>query len=125
MYFVMSLNIQNWLTQIKKGYLELCILSLIKEEGRAYGFQLIALLEDLDISIKEGTLYPMLNRMTKDGLLEASWETEDIKGHPRKFYALTKAGAQNLGFMQDEFQNMYKVFEKIKFIGGKNGKQRA
>lgn len=122
----MENQIRNWLTQIKKGYLDLCILCLIEVANRAYGFQLLAQLEEIGISVKEGTLYPLLNRMTKDGLLESKWETENIRGNPRKFYSLTEAGKTNLQLMKTEYRSMFETFKKIKTIGGQqHGKQRA
>lgn len=113
MYDVMEYNIKNWLTQIKKGYLDLCILALVDSEGRAYGLQMIQSLEEVSVSIKEGTLYPLLNRMTKEGLLSSSWETPESQGHPRKFYSLTSVGKQTLLSMQAEYQSMYKILQEI------------
>lgn len=119
----MNSNIKNWLVQIKKGYLDLCILSLIDVEKKAYGFQLITLLEKLEIPVKEGTLYPLLNRMTKEGLLASTWETENLQGHPRKFYSLTKLGKKSLLDMQDEFESMNQIYKKIRTLEEvKNGK---
>jgi len=107
--------LENWSTQIKKGYLELCVLSVIRTHKCVYGFQLIRLLEEYSIPIKEGTLYPMLNRMSKDKVLKATWETKDIKGHPRKFYSLMRNGEHLLERMQIEFAQMYKNYVKISF----------
>lgn len=78
----MQNTLDNWKSQIKKGYLELCILALIDRMGRMYGFELLESLRDLELPLKEGTLYPILNRMTEDGLLQSKWETENLKGIP-------------------------------------------
>jgi PadR family transcriptional regulator PadR len=121
----MIINLKNWLTQIKKGYLDLCILSLVRQLKEAYGFQIISTLEELDIPLKEGTLYPLLSRMTKDGLLQSRWETENIQGHPRKFYSLTKLGENTLNVMYEEYQEMNKTLDKINYYGEKNGKPKA
>ena len=110
---------KNWLTQIKKGYLELCVLSVIKGLGRVYGFQLLSELKTLEIETKEGTLYPLLNRMTKDGLLSSTWQTNEIKGHPRKFYSLTKKGRTSLELMQTEFEAMNLTYLNIKNLSEK------
>jgi PadR family transcriptional regulator, regulatory protein PadR len=106
-------NIENWRTQIKKGYLELCILCLIETQERLYGFDILDQMAKLDVPLKEGTLYPLLNRMTADGLLQSVWETENIKGHPRKFYSLTKDGRKLLNEMRDEFDRMTSVYKKL------------
>ncbi len=106
--------IENWKTQIRKGYLELCILVLIRGRDRLYGFEILDVLKELGLEVKEGTLYPLLNRMSTDGVLSTTWETEGIKGHPRKFYSLTKSGDKFLTEMQDAFENMNQVYKKIK-----------
>ena len=62
-------------------------------------------LEEAELPTKEGTLYPLLNRMTTDGVLQSVWETENVKGHPRKFYSLTKDGARFLEMMKSEYEN--------------------
>lgn len=105
--------IQNWKTQIKKGYLELCILLLIRKHDRLYGFDLLEKLKEIDLELKEGTLYPLLNRMTTDQVLKAVWETENLKGHPRKFYSLTKSGEKILDEMKSEYERMGKIFNSL------------
>lgn len=109
----MAMEIENWKTQIRKGYLELCILLLIQKHQKLYGFDLIEKLKDVDLNLKEGTLYPMLSRMTADNVLQAVWETENNKGHPRKFYSLTREGKKNLEEMISEYEKMNKIFKMI------------
>lgn len=109
----MTLTTENWKTQIRKGYLELCILLLIRHHGRLYGFELLERLDKIQLPVKEGTLYPLLNRMTVEGPLKATWETENLKGHPRKFYALTAAGERVLEEMNEEFGKMADIYEKL------------
>ncbi|RYZ76356.1 MAG: PadR family transcriptional regulator [Proteobacteria bacterium] len=103
----------NWKTQIRKGYLELCVLLLIQRHKKLYGFDLIEKLSAASLEVKEGTLYPLLNRMSADGVLGASWETENIKGHPRKFYSLTKEGTRLLTDMESEFTEMVSIFKQL------------
>lgn len=110
----MQLDLDNWRTQVKKGYLEMCLLLIISRHERLYGLELLEKLEALDLPLKEGTLYPLLNRMTDDGLLASSWETANIKGHPRKFYSLTRKGSQSLSEMEDEFHRMVELVQKLK-----------
>lgn len=104
----------NWKTQIKRGYLELVILLLIQRHQRLYGFDLLEKLKEVDLETKEGTLYPLLNRMTTDKLLKSVWETENVKGHPRKFYSLTKEGSVLLKEMKSEYLRMSDVITAIK-----------
>src|SRR3990167_3204548 len=104
-------KLDNWKTQIRKGYLELCLLLLIKKHKRIYGFELLEKLQDADLSVKEGTLYPMLNRMSTEKILATVWDTENVKGHPRKFYSLTEKGNQLLKEMQLEFKKILEIFK--------------
>ena|SRR5579872_1729087 len=103
----------NWKTQIRKGYLELCMLLLIRKHERLYGFDLLERLAEQDLSIKEGTLYPMLNRMSDEEILKAVWDTENVKGHPRKFYSLTEKGNQLLAEMTNEFEKILAIYKQL------------
>lgn len=104
----------NWKTQIRKGYLELCMLLLIKKHKRIYGFDLLEKLQAADLPLKEGTLYPMLNRMSTENILDAVWETENVKGHPRKFYSLTEKGNLLLKEMKAEFEKILVIYKQLK-----------
>jgi PadR family transcriptional regulator PadR len=104
---------ENWRTQIRKGYLELCVLTLIETRGKVYGFELLETLSNEGLEVKEGTLYPILNRMGLDGTLESTWDTENLKGHPRKFYRLTKTGQKTLANMRREFIEMLKILKSF------------
>ncbi len=104
----------NWKVQIRKGYLELCILLLIQKHHRVYGFDLLEKLREVELDLKEGTLYPLLNRMTSDNVLKSVWETKQIKGHPRKFYSLTSSGTTLLESMKLEFDNSLKIFNQLR-----------
>lgn len=106
-------DLDNWKIQVKKGYLELCLLLLIRRHRRMYGLELLENLGALDLALKEGTLYPLLNRLTEEGWLQAAWETENIKGHPRKFYSLTRKGLQALTEMETEFGKMLVIMDRI------------
>lgn len=75
--------------QFKKGVLELCVLSLIAQQDR-YGYELVELISR-NIEIAEGTIYPLLRRLTKDGLC-TTYLVESMEGPPRKYYRLTPAG---------------------------------
>jgi PadR family transcriptional regulator, regulatory protein PadR len=110
----MKTDIDNWKSQIRKGYLDLCILLLIQTQKRIYGFELLEHLKGLRLPIKEGTLYPLLSRMASDGLLATEWETENSSGHPRKFYSLTKSGKNALEEMRTEFDQLINIYEHIK-----------
>ncbi|MCB0327925.1 MAG: helix-turn-helix transcriptional regulator [Bdellovibrionales bacterium] len=107
------MDLQRWKTQFKKGYLELCILSLVEQKTKVYGFEMIEALGKLELRVKEGTLYPLLHRLREDGLLEAKWETESST-HPRKFYFITGKGKKALSMMEQEFEDMRNKLSLIK-----------
>lgn len=106
-------GLDNWKTQVRKGYLEMCILLVIQRHVSLYGFDLIEKLKQLELDVKEGTLYPLLNRMSTEGVLKTQWQVEGQKGHPRKFYALTTEGKKTLSMMIDEFEHMNNVFKSL------------
>lgn len=110
----MGSELDNWKTQIRKGYLELCLLLLVQKHNRIYGLELIEKLSASGLPTKEGTLYPILSRLTADGILSSVWETENLKGHPRKFYSLTKDGAKFLAQMESDFEEIVKIYKGIK-----------
>ena len=79
------------LAQMRKGTLQYCVLALLAEEER-YGFDLVRALAETDGMVtSEGTIYPLLSRLRKDGLVETTWH-ESTSGPPRRYYRLTNAG---------------------------------
>jgi PadR family transcriptional regulator PadR len=87
----MGSDLENWQAQIRKGWLDVAILAVLWD-GRRYGLEIIRTLEERsDLVVGEGTVYPVLARLRKDGLLEGLWE-ESESGHPRRYYTLTTAG---------------------------------
>ncbi len=77
--------------QLKKGVLELCVLSLLKSNDR-YGYELVAEISK-NIEISEGTIYPLLRRLKDEGYVNTYLE-ESREGPPRKYYQLTDKGEQ-------------------------------
>lgn len=88
------MNIENAKSQMRKGMLEYCILLLLKRQA-AYASDIIQQLKEADLLVVEGTLYPLLTRLKKDGLLAYEWQ-ESTQGPPRKYYCLTDSGKQFL-----------------------------
>ena len=84
------MNIENKKDQMRKGVLEFCILSIIKEK-EAYTSDILETLKDAKLLVVEGTVYPLLTRLKNDGLLSYRWE-ESTSGPPRKYYGLTELG---------------------------------
>ncbi|MFM7566246.1 MAG: PadR family transcriptional regulator [Flavobacteriales bacterium] len=80
----------NTQAQMRKGILEYCILSILSQ-GEAYPSEVLARLEQAQLKVVEGTLYPLLTRLKNMQLLAYRWE-ESTAGPPRKYYILTEQG---------------------------------
>ncbi len=82
--------VENTQTQMRKGVLEYCILSIIAK-GEIYASDIIAELKKAQLLVVEGTLYPLLTRLKNNGLLSYNW-VESTSGPPRKYYVLSDEG---------------------------------
>ncbi len=80
---------------MRKGVLELCILSIIAQRDEVYASDILSELKHAQLIVVEGTLYPLLTRLKNDGLLSYRWE-ESKSGPPRKYYKVTDTGNQLL-----------------------------
>ena len=85
---------ENTQTQMRKGILEYCILSIIGRE-ETYASDIIADLKKAQLLVVEGTLYPLLTRLKNNGLLSYNW-VESTSGPPSKYYSLSPEGRQML-----------------------------
>jgi PadR family transcriptional regulator PadR len=91
------------LAQMRKGTLQYCVLSLLADEER-YGFDLVRGLAEMDGMVtSEGTIYPLLSRLRRDGLVESTWQ-ESPSGPPRRYYKLTSAGRSALDTFRVEWR---------------------
>lgn len=91
------------LAQMRRGTLQYCVLSLLADEER-YGFDLVRGLAEMDGMVtSEGTIYPLLSRLRRDGLVESNWQ-ESPSGPPRRYYRLTTAGRAALDAFRLEWR---------------------
>ena len=88
------MKLENTKAQMRKGVLELCILSIISE-GEIYPSEIIAKLQDSKLIVVQGTIYPLLTRLKNAGLLDYTWK-ESTQGPPRKYYQITSVGEEFL-----------------------------
>lgn len=80
---------------MRRGVVEFCVLALLDQRER-YGFELVQQLSQAEgLLTSEGTIYPMLSRLRRDGLVQTEWR-ESTSGPPRKYYQLTPAGVETL-----------------------------
>ena len=98
-------DMDNWTTQLRKGLLELCIVNLLSK-GEMYGYDLVKRLTQVQgVVITEGTVYPLLSRLRKAGLVDARLE-ESPAGPARKYYALTEEGRRAMTLMRAYWQDL-------------------
>ncbi len=82
------------LVQLRRGVADGCVLALLEGQER-YGFDLAKVLSQAQLIAGEGTIYPLLARLRRDGLVDTVWR-ESTEGPPRRYYALTPAGSTQL-----------------------------
>ena len=94
------------LLEMRRGNLTLAVLSQLRDER--YGYALKQSLSENGLDINEGTLYPLLRRLEKDGLLESNWRVID-DARPRRYYKLSKDGATMYANLTQEWHGMADV----------------
>lgn len=98
-------------TQLRKGILELAVMGVLYHE-RHYGYSLVRVISETgSIDLKEGTIYPILARLDRDGLVRSEWVQSD-QGPPRKYYALTSAGRQLFDALNQEFDLLVALVQR-------------
>ncbi len=107
----------SWWEQLRRGALELAILLSLSSAAR-YGLEIIRHLEgSTDLVVAEGTIYPILARLTRDRLLESEWRQEGV--HPRKYYRLTDRGRARLAEMTARWEEF--AGKMARLIGAARG----
>ncbi len=87
---------------MRRGTLQYCVLALLAAEER-YGFDLVRKLAEVDGMVtSEGTIYPLLSRLRRDGQVESTWR-ESTTGPPRRYYRATKEGRAALSQFRHEW----------------------
>lgn len=97
--------VQQSETQMRKGMLVYCVLLLCRE-GKVYSSQIINRLHQAELIVVEGTLYPLLNRLARDGVLGYEWR-ESEQGPPRKYYWLTDEGKELLKALHRSYHHLH------------------
>ena len=102
--------IDNLTGELRRGSLVLAVLSQLKDEQ--YGYSLKHLLEEKGLEVNEGTLYPLLRRLEKQGLLESDWRVIDEK-RPRRYYKISELGSVMLLNLSHEWEQMVRMMNKL------------
>lgn len=101
------MKLENTKAQMRKGLLELCVLSIISKD-EMYPSDIIKKLKELKMIVVEGTLYPLLNRLKNEELLSYSWK-ESQSGPPRKYYKITEYGKEFLSELIQTWKDLDKA----------------
>ncbi len=105
------MKIENTKAQMRKGVLEFCILSILKD-GEAYTSDILESLKEAKMLVVEGTVYPLLTRLKNAGLLSYRWE-ESTSGPPRKYYGLTETGKLFLKELNTTWSELQEAVNKV------------
>jgi len=118
---VCPMKVENTQVQMRKGILEFCILNIISR-GEVYASDMLVELTSAKIMVVEGTLYPLLTRLRKAGLVDYKW-VESTSGPPRKYYKLTDNGKDFLSKLDVTWEELMNSTNKI--ISNKDAKSKT
>lgn len=96
---------------IRKGLLEFLILKIVSAD-KVYAADILERLSDTEFATQEGTLYPLLSKMRRDGLLDYEWQESDA-GPPRKYYELTSKGKSQLAELSDYWKQLNAIINQL------------
>lgn len=117
------MNLENTQVQMRKGILEFCILHIISR-GEVYASDMLEELTSAKIIVVEGTLYPLLTRLRKAGLVDYKW-VESKSGPPRKYYKLTAGGSEFLKHLRTTWKELDSSTRKITTLKPSTKKDQA
>lgn len=105
------MDIQNTQSQMRKGVLEFCILSIIRQ-GEVYPSDIVDKMKGANLNILEGTLYPLLTRLKNAGYLTYRW-VESNSGPPRKYFLMTDQGLQFYSELERTWNELADAVQKL------------
>ena len=107
-----KINIDNTQSQMRRGILEFCILSVIRR-GEAYPSDIVEEMRESKLQVLEGTLYPLLTRLKNAGMLTYRW-VESNSGPPRKYFSLTEQGIAFYKELEDTWSELANAVNTLK-----------
>ncbi len=108
-------HIEKLMQELRRGTITIGALSQLDEPR--YGYSLVTTLKEKGIQVEPGTLYPLLRRLEKQGLLKSQWDTNEAR--PRKYYLLSDTGKEVLSQLHDEWLNIVSSMNRLLNEGGK------
>ncbi len=109
--YICGMEVTKKGAQMRKGVLELCILSILSH-NEMYSSDLLAALKEAQLLVVEGTIYPLLSRLKNEGLLKYRWE-ESPTGPPRKYFSLTEEGKSTQETLKSTWQQLSESVNRI------------
>lgn len=112
-------HMEKILQELRRGTITIGVLSQLSEPQ--YGYSLVTMLADKNVHVEPGTLYPLLRRLEKQGLLVSEWDTEEVR--PRKYYVLSNTGKEVYDLICEEWNTIVNNLANLidKQGGKKNG----
>ena len=105
------MGINDRFAAIRKGLLEFLILKIVSAD-KVYVADILKRLSDTEFATQEGTLYPLLSKMRRDGLVDYEWQESDA-GPPRKYYQLTAKGRSQLAELNDYWKHLNATISQL------------
>lgn len=104
---------KDWVSQLRRGLLELCLLNLLRH-GESYGYEIVQRLQTVaELSVTESTVYPILSRLRRDGYLKVR-SVPSQGGPPRRYFSLTRLGQSYLAGMNDYWSDLTGAIERLR-----------
>ena len=120
-YVIRSTSLKTWITQLRKGLLEFCILNALAN-NESYGYELIQHLKILEeLAITESTVYPILNRLRQDGYVKVHVVSSSA-GPPRRYFSLTSLGNRRVRAMNEYWGDLCVSIGNLQSTDTRKGK---
>ena len=104
-----TVSLDNLVLEMRRGVIVLAVLSQL--DGEQYGYSLMKQLSDQGMQIDQGTLYPLLRRLEKQGLLDSKWSVEESR--PRRYYVLSAEGQAVLQALTTAWREIVAVTDRL------------
>ena len=105
----MTENISPFETEMNRGFLQILVLVLLEKE--MYGYSMVKQLDEKKYTLEENTLYPLLRRLEKKGLIKGKWDVSEDR--PRKFYIITNAGSDVRNHLLEIWKHQNEILNLI------------
>ena len=111
---------RNAFVELRRGVLEFCVMALVRDE-ESYGFDIVRALSAAgNLLTSEGTIYPLLGRLRRDGLVTTTWR-ESVSGPPRRYYRLTADGRRSLDAFTGDWRRFTAAVDALLPVPGTGG----